>query len=59
LPLTTAEQKIRRRGCDRVALSTTPSSRCGSMPGFGYHECGRTPYYPRGHDQIDMVEQPS
>jgi hypothetical protein len=24
---------------------------------FGYHECGRTPVYPRAYDQIHLVKQ--
>ena len=24
---------------------------------FGYQECGRTPAYPRGYDQIHLVKR--
>lgn len=52
-----AEAEIRRRGCDRVALSTTPSRRRVFYARFGYTECGRTPGYPHGHDDIHLVKQ--
>jgi GNAT superfamily N-acetyltransferase len=55
--LAAAEQEIRRRGCDQVALSTHSFQAPGFYARFGYQECGRTPAYPRGHDQIHLVKQ--
>jgi GNAT superfamily N-acetyltransferase len=50
--LATVEAEIRRRGCDRVALSTHLFQAPGFYARFGYTECGRTPGYPHGHDDI-------
>ena len=55
--LTAAEQEIRRRGCGQVALSTHSFQAPGFYARFGYRECGRTPAYPRGYDQIHLVKQ--
>jgi GNAT superfamily N-acetyltransferase len=55
--LATAEAEIRRRGCDRVALSTHSFQAPGFYARLGYTECGRTPGYPRGHDDIHLVKQ--
>ncbi len=55
--LAAAEQEIRRRGCDQVALSTHFFQAPGFYARSGYQECGRTPAYPRGHDQIHLVKQ--
>jgi GNAT superfamily N-acetyltransferase len=55
--LAAAEQEIRRRGCGQVALSTHSFQAPGFYARFGYRECGRTPAYPRGHDQIHLVKQ--
>jgi len=52
-----AEAEIRRRGCDRVALSTHSFQAPGFYARLGYTECGRTPGYPRGHDDIHLVKQ--
>jgi len=54
--LTAAEQEIRGRGCDQVALSTHSFQAPGFYARFGYRECGRNPAYPRGHDQIQLVK---
>jgi GNAT superfamily N-acetyltransferase len=54
--LAAAEAEIRRRGCDRVALSTHSFQAPGFYARFGYTECGRTPGYPHGHDQIHLVK---
>jgi GNAT superfamily N-acetyltransferase len=55
--LATAEAEIRRRGCDRVALSTHTFQAPGFYARLGYAECGRTPGYPHGHDDIHLVKQ--
>ena len=55
--LAAAEAEIRRRGCDRVALSTHSFQSPGFYARLGYTECGRTPGYPRGHDDIHLVKQ--
>lgn len=55
--LATAEEEIRRRGCDQVALSTHSFQAPGFYARFGYRECGRTPAYPRGHDQIHLIKR--
>jgi GNAT superfamily N-acetyltransferase len=55
--LATAEDEIRRRGCDRVALSTHSFQAPRFYARFGYTECGRTPGYPRGHDDIHLVKR--
>ena len=55
--LAAAEQEARRRGCDQVAMSTHSFQAPGFYVRFGYHECGRTPAYPRGYDQIHLVKQ--
>ena len=55
--LAAAEAEIRRRGCDRVALSTHSFQAPGFYARFGYTECGRTPGYPHGHDDIHLVKQ--
>lgn len=55
--LAAAEQEATRRGCDQLALSTHSFQAPGFYARFGYQECGRTPAYPRGHDQIHLVKQ--
>jgi GNAT superfamily N-acetyltransferase len=55
--LAAAEQEIRRRGCGQVALSTHSFQAPGFYARFGYRECGRTPAYPHGYDQIHLVKQ--
>jgi GNAT superfamily N-acetyltransferase len=55
--LATAEEEIRQRGCDQVALSTHSFQAPGFYARFGYRECGRTPAYPRGHEQIHLVKR--
>lgn len=54
--LSAAEAEIRRRGCDRVALSTHSFQAPGFYARFGYSECGRTPGYPHGHDEIHLLK---
>jgi GNAT superfamily N-acetyltransferase len=55
--LAAAEQEMLRRGCDHVALSTHSFQAPRFYAGFGYQQCGRTPGYPRRHDQIHLVKQ--
>ena len=55
--LAAAEAEIRRRGCGRVALSTHSFQAPGFYARLGYTECGRTPGYPHGHDDIHLVKQ--
>jgi GNAT superfamily N-acetyltransferase len=55
--LAAAEAEIRRRGCDRVALSTHSFQAPDFYARFGYTECGRTPGYPHGHDDIHLVKR--
>ena len=55
--LAAAEQEIRFRGCDQVALSTHSFQAPGFYRRAGYTECGRTPAYPRGHDEIHLVKR--
>ena len=55
--LAAAEQEIRRRGCAQVALSTHSFQAPGFYARLGYRECGRTPAYPRGYDQIHLVKR--
>jgi hypothetical protein len=40
-----------------VALSTHSFQVPGFYARFGYRECGRTPGYPHGHDDIHLVKQ--
>jgi GNAT superfamily N-acetyltransferase len=54
--LAAAEQEIRRRGCSQVALSTHSFQAPGFYARYGYTECGRTPAYPRGYDEIHLVK---
>jgi GNAT superfamily N-acetyltransferase len=55
--LAAAEAEIRRRGCERVALSTHSFQAPGFYARLGYTECGRTPGYPHGHDDIHLLKQ--
>jgi GNAT superfamily N-acetyltransferase len=55
--LAAAEREIGRRGCGQVALSTHSFQAPGFYARFGYQGCGRTPAYPRGHDQIHLVKR--
>ena len=55
--LAAAEAEIRRRGCDRVALSTHTFQAPGFYARLGYAECGRTPGYPHDHDDIHLLKQ--
>lgn len=54
--LAAAEAEIRRRGCDRVALNTHSFQAPGFYARLGYIECGRTPGYPHGHDDIHLLK---
>jgi GNAT superfamily N-acetyltransferase len=54
--LAAAEAEISRRGCDRVALSTHSFQAPDFYARHGYTECGRTPGYPHGHDEIHLLK---
>ena len=54
--LAAAEAEILRRGCDRVALNTHSFQAPGFYARSGYTECGRTPGYPHGHDDIHLLK---
>ena len=54
--LAAAAAEIRERGCDRVALSTHSFQAPGFYARFGYTECGRTPGYPHGHEEIHLLK---
>ena len=54
--LAAAEQEIRDRGCDQVALCTHSFQAPGFYARHGYRECGRIPAYPHGHHQIQLVK---
>ena len=54
--LAAAEAEIRRRGCNRIALSTHSFQAQGFYARLGYRECGRTPGYPQGYDDIHMLK---
>jgi GNAT superfamily N-acetyltransferase len=55
--LAAAGAEIRRRGCDQVVLSTHSFQAPGFHARLGYQECGRTPGYQRGHDEIQLLKQ--
>ncbi len=55
--LAAAESEMRDRRCDRVALSTHSFQAPDFYAKAGYVECGRTPGYPRGYDEIHMVKR--
>ena len=55
--LASAEQEIRDRGCDQVALCTHSFQAPDFYARHGYRECGRIPAYPHGHDQIQLVKR--
>jgi hypothetical protein len=52
-----AAAEVRRRGCEQVALSTHSFQAPMLYARRGYVECGRTPAYPRRHDQIHLVKR--
>jgi GNAT superfamily N-acetyltransferase len=52
--LAAAEEEARRRGCERVVLSTHSFQAPGFYARHGYVECGRADGYPRGHAQIHL-----
>jgi GNAT superfamily N-acetyltransferase len=55
--LRAAEEEMVSRGCDRVALNTHSFQAPRFYASAGYVECGRTPGYPHGHDQIHLVKR--
>ena len=57
LLLEAAEQEIRRRGCDKIALSTYSFQAPAFYFRAGYVESGRRSDFPHGHDQILLTKQ--
>lgn len=45
------------RGCTQVALSSHSFQAPGFYAARGYVEVGRTPDYPRGHDQVHLLKR--
>jgi predicted N-acetyltransferase YhbS len=55
--LAAAEEELRSRDCDKVALTTYSFQAPSFYIRAGYEECGRTPAFPHGHDLIHLVKQ--
>lgn len=55
--LAAAEEELRCRDCDKVALTTYSFQAPSFYIRAGYEECGRTPTFPHGHDMIHLVKQ--
>ena len=55
--LASAEEEMARRGCDQVTLSTHSFQAPGFYVRIGYKECGRTPGYPHGYDDIHLLKR--
>ncbi len=51
------EAESSRRGCTQVALSTHSFQAPAFYAARGYVEVGRTPGYPRGHDQVHLLKR--
>lgn len=52
--LRAAEAEARRRGCDRVAVSSFMFQAPGFYQRHGYAETGRTPGFPGGHADVHL-----
>lgn len=54
--LQAAEAEARRRGCDRVAVSSFTFQAPGFYQRHGYTETGRTPGIPGGHADVHLFK---
>jgi GNAT superfamily N-acetyltransferase len=54
--LRTAEAEARRRGCDRVSVSSFTFQAPGFYRRHGYTETGRTPGIPGGHADVHLFK---
>jgi GNAT superfamily N-acetyltransferase len=55
--LAAAEEEARRRGCDRICLSTFTFQAPGFYQKYGYAETGRTPGIPGGGQNVHMFKR--
>jgi ribosomal protein S18 acetylase RimI-like enzyme len=55
--LATAEGEARRRGCDRVCVSSFTFQAPGFYQKYGYVETGRTPGIPGGGEDVHMFKR--
>ncbi|MEU1805077.1 GNAT family N-acetyltransferase [Streptomyces sp. NPDC019937] len=55
--LRAAETEARRRGCDRVAVSSFTFQAPGFYERHGYAETGRTPGIPGGHADVHLFKR--
>ena len=55
--LTAAEEEARRRGCDRVCVSSFTFQAPGFYQKYGYVETGRTLGIPGGNEDVHMFKR--
>ncbi|WP_211305352.1 GNAT family N-acetyltransferase, partial [Crossiella equi] len=55
--LEAAEEEARKRGCDRIAVSSFTFQAPGFYQKHGYVETGRTPGFPGGNEDVHMVKR--